>query len=135
MTSVLQRAFDMGIQSIRISYDISCKYSVNFYKRVTQGTVKLLTTPLDVLISSITWFVPKFHLTGHQESCSKRYNFNYTWGVGRSHGEQVETVWAELNWLKYQTKEMTPGGRQDTLTDNMNHWNWTKVVNMGVFSK
>lgn len=45
-------------------------------------------------------------------------------------GELVETPWAALNRLQASTSVMNQGHRVDTLSDNLNHWNWTKVTRM-----
>lgn len=82
-------------------------------------------------LATITWLIGKFHLAGHKEECSKKFSFNYNDLVGRMSGELVETIWAAFNWLKFQTREMGPGPREETLSDAMNFWNWLKIVRMG----
>lgn len=77
------------------------------------------------------WLVPKFHLGSHRDECADTFSFNYTFGVGRMHGEMVETIWAALNWLQYSTREMGAGHRRDVITEAMNYWNWGKVIRAG----
>ncbi|KAG8902439.1 hypothetical protein FRC00_007975 [Tulasnella sp. 408] len=127
MTQVIQSVLDRGIKDIIISYDIACKYSIHFFNRVTQPPYPLLPSNLQSL-ADIKWLIGKFHIGGHKEDCQKFFNFNYTKGVGRMSGELVETVWAYFDYLKYQTREMGPGSRQEMLTDAMNFWNWQKIV-------
>lgn len=85
------------------------------------------------ILSLIVWLIGKFHIGGHQKSCSARFSFNYTIGAGRMSGELVETIWVEFNFYKHQTREMTEGGRRDLLNDAFNHWNWMKCIGMGEF--
>ncbi|KAG8915030.1 hypothetical protein FRC00_008546 [Tulasnella sp. 408] len=84
MTQVIQAAINAGLKDLVISYDIACKYSINFLDR----------------------------------------------GVGRMSGELVETIWSYFDFLKYQTREMGPGSRQEMLSRAMNYWNWQKMVKM-----
>lgn len=118
-------ALDNGVADVILSYDIACKYSVNFLKRVKTNPNPLLPDEIDKHIR-ITWLIGKFHLGGHKEECSKKYSFNYNKNVGRMSGELVETIWATFNALKPQTREMGPGPRREVLTDAMNFWNKMK---------
>ncbi|KIO19308.1 hypothetical protein M407DRAFT_82971, partial [Tulasnella calospora MUT 4182] len=133
MAMVIQGAIDAGLKDLVISYDIACKYSINFLDRVCNSTYPLLPENLQSLVS-ILWLIGKFHLGGHHEECQKFFNFNYTHGVGRMSGELVETIWSYFDWLKYQTREMGPGSRQEMLSDAMNYWNWQKIVKMSEHS-
>lgn len=36
-----------------------------------------------------------------------------------------------MNSLRYSTREMTPGGRRDVLSEHFNDWNWQKTVGLG----
>lgn len=120
-----QWALDNGLADVILSYDIACKYSVNFLKRVKTSPDQLLPEDIDKHIR-ITWLIGKFHLGGHKEECAKMYSFNYNKNVGRMSGELVETIWATFNALKPQTREMGPGPRREMLTDAMNFWNKMK---------
>lgn len=123
------------------SYDIACKYSVHFWERIKNalGNKPPLfsaksSEAFETGLAAMTWLIGKFHLGGHKEECSKTYSFNYNSLVGRMSGELVETIWAAFNWLKYQTREMGPGTRIETLSDAMNHWNWLKIIKIGELS-
>ncbi|KAG8931499.1 hypothetical protein FRC01_001224 [Tulasnella sp. 417] len=109
------------------SYDVACKYGINFKKRTTMDfdggpLIKPEQFPKD-----IQFLVPAWHILGHVEECLARYHFRYTPLVGRTAGEGVETIWSSLNGWQYSTREMGHGHRRDTLTDVMNHFNWTKT--------
>ncbi|KIO19228.1 hypothetical protein M407DRAFT_31119 [Tulasnella calospora MUT 4182] len=109
------------------SYDVACKYGIHFQKRVTtefEGgpLIEAKDFPKD-----IQFLVPAWHILGHVDECLARYHFRYTPLVGRTAGEGVETIWSTLNGYQYSTREMGHGHRRDTLTDIMNHFNWTKT--------
>ncbi|KIO31440.1 hypothetical protein M407DRAFT_67938, partial [Tulasnella calospora MUT 4182] len=131
MSMVINTAIDRGLRDLVISYDIACKYSINFLNRVCASPYPLLPPDVQSLVS-ITWLIGKFHLGGHREECHQSFNFNYTPGVGRMSGELVETIWSYFDYLKYQTREMGPGARQEMLSDAMNYWNWRKIVKLGM---
>lgn len=119
-----------GLTRLVVSYDIACKYSVHFLQRVLGGDVKLLQPQFESL-AEMLWLIGKFHIGGHREECLKKFSFDYNELVGRMSGELVETVWAELNWLKQQCREMSSGSRIEVMTENMNYWNFAKVTRMG----
>jgi hypothetical protein len=121
----------LGILWMIISYDIACRFRTRFLQRVLGAPRPLFQEKDRETLERITWLVPKFHLGGHQPSCSDNHSFNYTPGVGRNHGEGVESIWSTLNWLKYSTREMGPGHRIEVLTDNMQAINWSKIRNIG----
>lgn len=129
ISSVIQTTLLAGLAFFVVAYDIACKYSVNFKKRVLEGPVKLIDIKADELF--IVWLIGKFHLGGHQPECSDKYSFNYTRGVGRGCGELIETVWSYLDYHKYSTREMGRGPRREMLTDAMNEWNMGKLVRLG----
>lgn len=120
---------ESGVPRVVLSYDVACKYSVNFKKRVMPAD-ESKTALLDNCPPQITFLVPKFHLEGHVKECADRYSFNFTEGVGRMSGELVETPWAALNRLQASTTTMAAGRRIDTLSHHFNHWNWNKITRM-----
>ena len=90
-----------------------------------------LEIDLDAERFQFSYLVPKFHLPAHGESCQTSYSFNYTKGVGRTHGETVEQGWANINLAALSTREMGPGARHLALDDNWSGWNWKKILGMG----
>ncbi|KAG8942299.1 hypothetical protein FRC03_003364 [Tulasnella sp. 419] len=127
--SVVINAIKTGIMRIVASYDVACKFKVNYVARNSQGQEVLLTKD-DLEKISITWLVPKFHLGGHEKKCSDDHSFNFTKDVGRTSGELVETPWAEMNKAKWITKQAGSGSRRDILIDLINWWNWLKTIKM-----
>lgn len=81
----------------------------------------------------IKWAIPKFHLHAHGPDCQCNYSFNYALNVGRSHGESVETGWADLNLITLSTREMAPNARHEVLNDVMGAINFRKVTRIGEY--
>ena len=77
------------------------------------------------------YLIPKFHLPAHGAKCQTQYSFNYTHGVGRTHGETVEQEWAYINLAALSTREMGPGARHAALDDSWGGWNWKKILGLG----
>ncbi|KAF8511873.1 hypothetical protein JB92DRAFT_2724720, partial [Gautieria morchelliformis] len=82
------------------------------------------------VVSQMTALIPKMHLARHKLDCRYRWSLNFTYGVGRTCGELIETVWSELNQPNGSIKEMNHGHYHDTLDDLYSDWNWSKVQNM-----
>lgn len=128
-------AFAASIIWLLFSYDIACKWSINFLARIALAPEEWGWHTIAAWPIAILYLVPKFHLGSHKEGCAYNYSFNYTKNVGRMHGELVETIWAGLNWLQYSTREMGPAHRREVLTEAMNYWNWQKVIGTGEFAR
>ena len=114
------------VRDLKLSYDVNCKYSINFNERF-----ETRHGDLDLSKFSITYLIPKFHLPAHGTKCQTRYSFNYTRGVGQTHGETVEQEWAYINLTALSTREMGPGARHSALDDSWGGWNWRKVLGLG----
>lgn len=114
------------MRDITISYDIACKWSINLRSRF-----QVSHEDIDLSRFSIEYLIPKFHLPAHGTKCQVEYSFNYTRGVGRTHGETVEQEWAYINLAALSTREMGPGARHSTLDDSWGGWNWKKVLGLG----
>ena len=114
------------VRDIKISYDIACKWSINLNDRF-----KTRHEDIDLSKFNITHLVPKFHLPAHGTKCHTQYSFDYTRGVGRTHGETVEQEWAYINLAALSTREMGPGARHSALDDSWGGWNWKKLLGLG----
>ncbi|KIJ39693.1 hypothetical protein M422DRAFT_174843, partial [Sphaerobolus stellatus SS14] len=114
-----------------VSYDVACKYNINFERRITHLDWPLVTPRELRLLKNINlnWLVPKFHLAAHVEGCADKYSFNWTKNVGRTCGENVESNWSSLNGLATSVREMGFGNRRDAISDAMLHHNWWKNTN------
>ncbi|KIJ26119.1 hypothetical protein M422DRAFT_85161, partial [Sphaerobolus stellatus SS14] len=97
-----------GLKRIVISYDIACKYNINFKRRITHRDWPLVTQRKlrDLKNIKITWLIPKFHLAVHIEGCADKFSFNWVKDVGRTYGENVESNWPSLNVLATSVREM-----------------------------
>lgn len=113
---------------VTVAYDIACQWYKNLWTRVS-----LLPPTLQPLLGPehINFKVGKLHLQGHEWKCQSAFSFNYSPGVGRTDGEGIERLWAFLRGIAASTKEMGPGGRQDTLDDFCAFSNWRKHVGIG----
>jgi hypothetical protein len=77
------------------------------------------------------FWIPQVHIHNHNDDCQYRYSLSYADGVGRTHGEGIETCWAEQNQTGGMVKEMNKGHRHDTLVDFSGDWNWLKTQQIG----
>lgn len=127
----LNESYRQGLRYFVITYDIACKYGVNFPIRCynQDPTAALIPTPDGPI--NVSFCVNKFHQESHDQNCCTKNALNYTKFVGRTCGEGVETIWAKLNWLRYSTREMTKGGRREILSEHFNDWNWQKIIGIG----
>ncbi|KAG1787040.1 hypothetical protein EV424DRAFT_1476780 [Suillus variegatus] len=92
-----------SIQTLNISYDIACQWHKKLQQRMSAFPISMR---FDFVSKVINFFVPKFHLPAHIEKCQTTFSFNFN------------------------TKEMGPGARRDTLDDFFGDWNWKKVVGL-----
>ena len=119
---------DERIKSIKVSYDIACRWSIKLRQRI-QNYSEELRIPEDRF--AIEFFIPKFHLPAHGASCHTKYSFNYRPGVGRTHGENIESGWAHTNPAAISTREMGAGARHLALDGHWGGWNWRKIIGFG----
>ena len=116
----------VGITLLRLifTYDVICRWSKNFRLRMNDFPEEMRipdTTQVDVAI-------PSWHINGHGKACQENFNLSYMEGVGRTVGEDIETMWAGTNPLAPSVREMGPAARHDTLNDHWIGWNFRKIV-------
>ncbi|KAF9779417.1 hypothetical protein BJ322DRAFT_1013173 [Thelephora terrestris] len=119
---------DEEVKMIKISYDIACRWSVNLFRRIESYSPELRISEDKF---ALEYFIPKFHLPAHGSSCHTKYSFNYRPGVGRTHGENIESGWAHTNPAAVATREMGAGARHSALDSHWGGWNWRKIVGFG----
>ena len=85
---------DEKVKNIKISYNITCCWSINLFQRIRNYSEEL---QISANKFALEYFIPKFHLPAHGSSCHTRYSFNYRPGVGRTHRENIESGWAHTN--------------------------------------
>lgn len=117
------------VLQVLISYDIGCQWSKHFEAR-TSSYPEELKLPSKTMVDI---GIPSWHANGHGSSCRNNYSLNNIPGVGRTCGEDIETVWAHTNMLAPSTREMGPAMRRETLNDHWNHWNFRKIVGFRTF--
>ncbi|KIO15400.1 hypothetical protein M407DRAFT_87152, partial [Tulasnella calospora MUT 4182] len=127
----LNASYQSGLRYFVVTYDIACKYGVNFKKRCCDPSCSFVLIPTAEGEMYIAFCVNKFHQESHDDNCGAKNSLNYTKYVGRTCGEGVETIWAKLNWLRSSTREMNPGMRIEVLSEHFNDWNWQKVLGIG----
>jgi hypothetical protein len=117
---------------IFFSYDICCQWSIHLIERLK----KLPPLVRFSIVSDLIRFViPKLHIYGHKLLCQLMFSLNYTLGAARTDGEGIERPWANIGPVATSTREMGPGGWQDTLNDHWGHWNWVKLIGLGALLK
>ncbi|KAG2110058.1 hypothetical protein BD769DRAFT_1630385 [Suillus cothurnatus] len=111
-----------------LSYDIACQWHKKLWSRMASMPPRLQLNRNNKIIR---FFVPKFHLNAHIQSCQTEFSFNFGKNVGHMDGEAPERGWANINRMASSTKEMGPGAHCDTLDDHFSDWNWKKVTMLG----
>ncbi|KAI1782629.1 hypothetical protein LXA43DRAFT_905177 [Ganoderma leucocontextum] len=108
-----------------MTYDVICitiRHIVEHWREFFPESVPMLENLLMLL--------PRMHMYAHKDLCQAIYSLAYAAGFGLTHGEGVETPWAELNISGLSTREMSGGGREDALNSLFNYWNWSKNLGM-----
>lgn len=118
-----------NIRDLKLSYDISCQWSIHIRTRVNCYVVEMRFKDGTIIV----FLIPKFHLPAHGSSCRTKYSFNFNRFVGRTHGETVEQEWSHINGAVLMTREMGPGARHASLDDHWGGWNWAKVLLLGKY--
>ena len=128
LLSTLLPSIEAGITRVLVSYDIGCQWGKNLQSRMSQYSISS-SFNLDSL-SYWKVVVPKFHLSGHGESCQVKYNINYTKGAGRMDGERIEGGWSQLGSMAIWTRENRPYASRAILDDHWGSLNWQKLLGL-----
>ncbi|TFK53211.1 hypothetical protein OE88DRAFT_1643867 [Heliocybe sulcata] len=105
---------------VLIAYDIACAWMKDMPDDMQLMLLKII----------LDYVMPKFHLEAHGKRCHAPYSLNYCFGVACTNCETPERNWVVLNLAALSTREMMPGGRQDTLDDLCGFMNWSKIVRL-----
>ncbi|KAJ7473868.1 hypothetical protein B0H11DRAFT_1918683 [Mycena galericulata] len=119
------RGFDL--KELAISYDIACQWEKNLRERLRRLPPELL---LDIENIFLQCGLPIWHASAHNKACASENTLNFLIGLGKSDGEGVERLWADLNRAALHTKDMSLGNRADTMEDKVDSHNFLK--NLGV---
>ena len=124
LAGALRRA--VHLLEIGFTYDVVCSYIKRILERFKDYHPHLLP-----LVERVKMLLPKMHIHGHKELCQAVYAIPYAEGFGHTSGDGIETPWADTNDAGRTTREMTSGGRIDTLVGLFNFWNWRKTEQTG----
>ncbi|KDR70916.1 hypothetical protein GALMADRAFT_75522, partial [Galerina marginata CBS 339.88] len=112
-----------------VSYDIVCRWFINFARRVKDHWPESLKPSPQTRFFPV---IPKLHYKSHKKTKNhEQFSFNLCPGVGLSDGEGPERIWSAHNPLGNSTKTMGPGSRHDVLDDHFGFWNYEKYTGMG----
>lgn len=106
-----------------------CQWSTNLRTRL-QGFPLDNAERLDDKI--VARMVPKFHLAAHRQECRANFSLNYEPGAGRRDMEGPERTWFGLQGGG-STKDQGPGFWCDAMDDKFSHWNWSKLIGLGLY--
>jgi Kyakuja-Dileera-Zisupton transposase len=119
-----------ALTTIVFSYDIACQWYRNLRTRMFRLPREMWIT--DDLFNALRFFIPKLHIYAHGPKCQYKYSFNFQKWSARTDGEDPERFWSHINPASSSTREMSPGARFDALDSHATHWNWRKIVKLGV---
>ena len=105
-----------------------CQYCKNLRKRLQEFP---LDNAVDLVDEIVACVVPKFHLGAHHLECRAKFSLSYEPGVGRRDMEGPERTWFGLQGGG-STKDQGPGFWSDAMDDKFGHWNWSKLVRLGI---
>ena len=109
------------------SYDINCKYGINWLRRLAAMLA------LDRVWPLIRRCIPKWHINAHKGACKWLNSFYFMPGVGQTDGEEPERKWSIMNLLGRAIREMTHGHRQDYLNHHFSDYNIQKLFRLGAY--
>ncbi|KDQ33848.1 hypothetical protein PLEOSDRAFT_1073975 [Pleurotus ostreatus PC15] len=124
---VLSALLAFQLRLLVLSYDIACQWSKNLIKRSAEYPAEMQP---DTSQTSIKCVVPRWHIEGHDQFCQTRFSFNYTPGVGKTCGEDIESTWSVSNQMTASIREMAPSARREALNDHWSGWNFRKLVKL-----
>ncbi|KAJ7715855.1 hypothetical protein DFH07DRAFT_762650 [Mycena maculata] len=112
-----------NLMELAISYDIACQWKINLPERMACLPPELI---LDLNAVCLQCGLPVWHASAHNKSCANKHALGFLAGLGKSNGEGVERLWADLNRASYNTKDMSMGNRADTIEDKIDSHNFLK---------
>lgn len=128
LLSTLLPSIKQGITRVLMSYDTGCQWDKKLQTWISQ-----YSTLATFKLSSLTYWkvvMPKFHLSGHGQSCQLGYNINYTKGAGHMCGEGIESGWSQLGNTVIWTWENSPNTHRAILDGHWGESNWQKLLRL-----
>ena len=111
------------------SYDIMCQWSMNLQRQLLEFLLEGVEHLDDKIIAQM---VPKFYLAAHCQECCTNDSLNYEPSTGRRDMEGPKWTWFRLQGGG-STKDQGPGYWSNAMDDKFSHWNWSKLVHLGVY--
>lgn len=107
---------DARVEEVTLSYDVGCQYKINLKERQ-----KILLLPLQQTPTSpdVAMVLPIWYGNVHKPKCKTVNSLLYHDGGGKSDSKAPERLWAILNQIVWQTKEMQPEVRHDAIEDKV----------------
>ena len=131
LLSTLLPAVEADTKRVLVSYDIGCQWGENLQSQISRYSI-LLSFHLNSL-SYWKVVIPKFHLSGHGESCQVMYNINYTRGAGHMDGKRIEGGWSQSGGMAIWTRKNGPNAHRAILDDHWGSLNWQKLLALHKF--
>ncbi|KAJ6488281.1 hypothetical protein C8R47DRAFT_1071998 [Mycena vitilis] len=122
---VMSALAGFDLKELTISYDIACQWHKNLRERVTKLPEDLRK---DFEAFLFQCGLPVWHASSHEAECTNRFSLSFLPGVGKTDGEGIERLWAELNAYAYHTRNMGVGHRADSLEDKIDYHNYMKNI-------
>ena len=112
-----------------VSYDITCQWHKGLLERV-----KTLPMHLHPIIpeGTLRYVIPKLHIYSHKLPCQTEFSLNLLPGCTRTDREGIEQTHSNMGPVCNSTKQMGPGSHHDTMDCHWAHWNWQKIVSLGM---
>jgi hypothetical protein len=113
---------------------VNCKFKINSWNRCIDNPHSLLSPEFHSRLQDqkyLRYFINVWHGYSHKPECADEHSLRNASNVGMVTGEEIESGWARLNHLQYQTREMDSGARADSITIHMIQSNYDKVKSMG----
>ncbi|KAJ7768842.1 hypothetical protein B0H16DRAFT_1452770 [Mycena metata] len=120
---VMSSLAGFDLMELTISYDVACQWQKNLLARIAKLPANMRP---DFDVFMLQCGLPVWHVSSHEEECTNTNSLSFLQGVGKSDGEGIERLWAELNAFAYHTKNMGVGHRADTIEDKIDYHNFTK---------
>jgi len=120
-----------GLTDVVITYDIACQWLKHLFRRLKEyGFSRSINF---AALNSFRAGVPSWHILGHGALCQILFNLAFMDGMGKTHGETVETIWSHSGPVAISSRENGPGARHLILDDHWNGWNWRKYIGLRKF--
>ncbi|KAG8927975.1 hypothetical protein FRC01_006645 [Tulasnella sp. 417] len=128
----LNYSYAAGLRYFVITYDIACKYGINFKSRCCDSSCKFVLIPTGQGDINIVFCVNKFHQESHDEGCAAKNSLNYTKSAYTRSVQSLDMVISELDDLKtslgaettaeLEAEYLSAGGEQFLQDPNRLRW-------------